>query len=280
MKTKIYQIDGKEGKEMDLPKYFSDKIREDIVAKVLEAKKSWQPYGPSPVAGNQQSASGKLIHRRHVWKSQYGRGMSRVPRKRMSRRGSQFNWVAATSPNTRKGRRAHPPKPESMINTNKINKKEMQIALISALSATANKDYILGKYGKVEEVKKTLPLIVDSKLISLKAKELKTSLKNILGDELFKIAIQERKVRAGRGSRRGRKYKKNAGMLIVLGEDEKIRSKTFDVVNASEVSILDLAKGGLGRLTIYTEKGVEELNKKLNGDHRSTHPKTKSEGAK
>jgi|TARA_Y100000310_G_scaffold251425_1_gene257934 large subunit ribosomal protein L4e len=262
MKTKIFQIDGKQGKEIDTPKYFSHKIREDIVNKVLEAKKSKQPYGSNPVAGLQASASGKLIHRRHVWKSQYGRGMSRIPRKKMSRRGSQFNWVGATSPNTRGGRRAHPPKAISMKNTLSINKKEYDLALLSALSATADKDYITKKYDSLDGVKRDGPLIVDSKLSSLKAKELKSSLKEILGD-LFDVAVQKKAIRAGKGKLRGRKYKKNAGLLLVVGNDEKLKSSSFEAVRVGELGVTDLARGGLGRLTVYTEKAIEELNKRF-----------------
>ena len=124
MKTKLLDINGKEKGSIDLPKSFSKEIIEDIVAKILEIKKTGQPYAPSPVAGKQHSASGILIHRRHVWKSQYGRGMSRIPRKVMSRRGSQFNWVGAQVPSAVGGKRAHPPKVISRINTKKINKKD------------------------------------------------------------------------------------------------------------------------------------------------------------
>jgi large subunit ribosomal protein L4e len=262
MKTKIYGIDGKQGKEIDTPEYFSQKIREDVVSKVLETKKTKQPYGSNPIAGLQASASGKLIHRRHVWKSQYGRGMSRIPRKKMSRRGSQFNWVGATSPNTRGGRRAHPPKATAMVNTLSINKKEYSLALLSALSATADKDYLIKKYERVEKTDSQVPFIVDSKLATLKAKELQSSLKNILGD-LFEVAIQKRAIRAGKGKLRGRKYKKNAGMLLVIGNDEKVRSSLIDVIKVHELGVVDLAKGGLGRLTVYTEKAIEELNSRL-----------------
>jgi len=80
MKTKILDIEGKEKGSIELPECFSENIREDIVSRVLEAKKTMQPYAPSPVAGKQHSARGKIIHRRHVWKSGYGRGASRVPR--------------------------------------------------------------------------------------------------------------------------------------------------------------------------------------------------------
>jgi len=119
MKARILDTNGKKTKEITLPSFFSHKIRYDLIAKILEAKKTRQPYSPSPVAGNQHSASGKIRHRRHVWKTHYGKGISRIPRKIMTRRGSQFNWVGATIPSTRGGRRAHPPKILSAINIKK-----------------------------------------------------------------------------------------------------------------------------------------------------------------
>ncbi len=263
MKTKIYTIEGKQGKEITLPSVFSALIREDLVMKILEAKKIQQPYAPSAVAGNQYSASGKLIHRRHVWKSQYGRGMSRIPRKTMSRRGTQFNWVGATVPSTRGGRRAHPPKAISMINTNKINKKELTIAIKSAISATANSKYLSKKYETLKNEKiSNLPLIVESKFISLKTKDFISNLKKILGETLSKVAFKKKSIRAGIGKLRGRKHKSNAGLLIVIGKDEKLKTKQFDVVKVSQLGINNLAKGGLGRLTLYTENAIKDLGEK------------------
>lgn len=264
MKTHILTIDGKKGKEITLPNFFSTQIREDLIQKIIEAKKQKQPYAPSPVAGNQYSASGKLVHRRHVWKSQYGRGMSRIPRKQMSRRGTQFNWVGATVPNTRGGRRAHPPKAISMININKVNKKELKLAFQSALSATTQGKYISKKYETLKNEKiSNLPLIVESKFVSLKTRDLIKNLKSILGKTLSKIAFKKKSIRAGIGKLRGRKYKKSAGLLIVIGNEEKLKTKSFDVINVKQLGINDLAKGGVGRLTLYTENAIKDLERKL-----------------
>lgn len=261
MKAKILDIHGKEKGEIELPKCFSVGIREDIVAKVLEAKKSRQPYSPSPVAGKQHSAKGKLKHLRHVWKSQYGRGISRVPRKILSRRGGQFIWQAAEASQARGGMRAHPPKVLSMVNSRRINKKEMELALASAISATANKKQVAEKYSTLREIK-NLPLVVEPQILSLKAKELLSGLKNILG-EMFNVGIKKKGIRAGKGRKRGRKYKSSAGLLLVVGENEKLKTSAFEVKRARNLSTTDLAKGGLGRITIYTEKAIKELGEKL-----------------
>jgi len=264
MKTKILDTQGKEKGSIDLPKAFDRKIREDIVARVLEARKEIQPYGPSLVAGKQHAAKGKLVHRRHVWRSQYGRGISRVPRKIFSQRGSQFNWEAAEVPQARGGMRAHPPKPISMMKPKKINKKELRIAFESALSSTADGKEIVKRYSSLEGQKiENAPFVVESKFSELKIKEILESLRKILGDSLFKLAIQKKNVRSGKGKRRGRKYKNNAGLLLVVGEKEKVKTTAFDIIPAKSLDIDNLTKGGLGRLTIYTEESIKELEEKL-----------------
>ena len=264
MKTKILDISGKEKGMIDLPQAFSEVIREDLIAKVLESKKRQQPYAPSPVAGKQHSASGIAIHRRHVWKSGYGRGRSRIPRKIMSNRGSQFNLVGAEISAAVGGRRAHPPKVLSMISTQKINKKELKIALISALSATASEKKITERYEKLKEKKiNNLPLVVESKITSLKIKPLLLSLKKILGKNLFELALKKKAIRSGKGKIRGRKYKSNAGLLLVIGKKEKLKANAFEIKDAENLGVVDLAKGGSGRLTIYTEEAIKELGERL-----------------
>jgi large subunit ribosomal protein L4e len=265
MKSEILSIEGKKIREIELPEFFSYPVREDIISKVLEAKKTMQPYSPSLVAGKQHAASGKIVHRRHVWRSGYGRGISRIPRKIISRKGSQFNWIGAEVASTRGGRRAHPPKVISMINALKINKKEIKKALLSALSATADKKQISRKYRGIEEKdlkEKEFPIIVESKITNLKTKELLESVKKILGDKIFMVTLKKREVRSGKGKFRGRKYKSNAGFLIVIGKNEKMKAKAFTAKNAENLGVSDLAEGSPGRLTIYTEQAIKDLEEK------------------
>ncbi|MBI2004160.1 50S ribosomal protein L4 [Candidatus Pacearchaeota archaeon] len=262
MKIKVLDIQGQAKKTIELPKFFESEIREDIVAKVLEAKKRQQPYSPSPVAGKQHAAKGKIVHKRHAWRSGYGRGQSRVPRKIFSQKGTRFNWEAAEVPQARGGMRAHPPKILHFLKELKINKKENKIAFESALSATANKKFIEKKYERIKDFKKEIPFVVESEILNLKTKPFFESLKKILGEDLFSAAVIKKSIRSGKGKLRGRKYKNNAGALIVTGEKEKIKTNNFDVAQARMLNVTDLAKGGLGRLTIYTEKSINELNEK------------------
>lgn len=260
-KANVLSIEGKKLKEISLPEAFGKKIRTDIVSKVLESKKSMQPYGPSPLAGKQHVVN-KIVHRRKVWRSGYGRGMSRLPRKIMLRRGSQFNWEGAEVPFAKGGRRAHPPKPISHINDLKVNKKELSAAFESALGATAKESHVSKKYKtlKTESLKGKLPFVVDSKISSLKTKKLLDALEKILGKEVFKTAIKKKRLRSGKGKMRGRKQKKSAGALIVLGKSEKLKTSAIEVKNVQNLSVLDLAKGGTGRIVIYTENALKDIS--------------------
>ena len=139
----LFDKKGKERGTIELPKNFNFVIREDILSKVYEALKGSfaQPYGTKEGAGAGYSASGIIKKRRHDWKASYGKGISRVPRKVMSRHGSSFNWIGATVSNTRGGRRPHAPR--SVKNPfKKINKKELLIAFNSALAGTVDKKSI------------------------------------------------------------------------------------------------------------------------------------------
>jgi len=258
VKSNILNIEGKKIKEIDLPKVFERKIREDIVARAFGAQLTRQAYGPSKEAGKKHSASGKVRHRRHRWKSHYGRGISRIPRKTMWRRGTQFFWIGASIPGTRGGRKAHPPKPEKNW-AKKINKKEKRIAIESALAATGNNKLVKNRYERLKNEKieiKNLPFIVESKITNLKTKQLLGTLKKILGN-VFEVALQKKSIRAGKGKMRGRKYKKNAGMILVIGKKEKLKSRGIEIKNVDKLGIKELYP--LGRLVVYTEQAIKDL---------------------
>ena len=118
------------------------------------------------------------------------------------------------------------------------------------------KNYLMKRYETIGEVE--VPIVVESKLLELKTKEFFSAQKKILGEN-FKLVLKQKKVRAGKGTRRGRKYKENAGLLLVIGKDEDKKIQGIEVMKTSELEMSKLFP--LGRLTVYTEKAVQELNK-------------------
>jgi large subunit ribosomal protein L4e len=260
MKAKILDKTGKEKGQMELPENFSSFVRGDLVLKVFESQKRKVPFGNFEEAGKRHSASGIIRRKRHSWKVSYGKGISRTPRKIMSRDGVSFNWVGAEVANTRGGRRAHPPKSwENQFR--KVNKKELNIALNSALAGTINKNLIEKKYN--QKIENNLPVVFSSDILAIKTKDFLETLKKVFGNSFEKV-LQVKRVRAGNGKARGRKYKRSAGLLFVLGEKEEMKRKGIDVVKANELTIKDLAPNGVpGRFAAFTETAIKEIGEKF-----------------
>ncbi|MEK6914164.1 MAG: 50S ribosomal protein L4 [Nanoarchaeota archaeon] len=254
MKLQILNKEGNKIKEKET-ELFEEPIRIDIISKVIEAEKFKHPYSNKYLAGMNRSASGNVRHKRHSWKSDRGRGLARIPKKAFWRRGTQFSWEGAIVPSTRGGRRAHPPK--GYPNIKKINKKELNKALLSSLSYISNSKELEKKYSSIDKVNIKLPLIIEDNILNLKTKEFFSNLKKVLGN-LYEVAIKEKSIRSGVGKRRGRKYKENAGMLFVVSSKENKEFNGLDFVKANELRVSDLASGG-ARLTLFSEKAIEEL---------------------
>ncbi|MEK6892962.1 MAG: 50S ribosomal protein L4 [Nanoarchaeota archaeon] len=255
MKAQLYSQSGEKKSEIELPEIFSSKIREDLAAKSSEVEKFElrQPYSSYSEAGKRHSASGTISHLRHTWKGHYGKGISRVPRKTMWRRGTQFYWVGAEISGSRGGRISHPP--QGIYSQRKINKKETKLAFASAFAATASRRFVLKRYSTLNEnALPVIPLVIES--VPAKTKDFLSVLEKIFG-KAYSLVIRNKEVRPGKGKKRGRKYKSNAGLLLVTAADEKVKCKNIEVKAVKEINIADLYP--LGRLTLYTKKALEEL---------------------
>ena len=266
MKLHVLDTDGKKTKEITT-ELFEEPIREDLIFKVIEAEKTMQPYAPKQYAGMNSSASGKVQHKRHSWNTDRGKGMPRIPKKTMWRRGTQFSWIGAIIPSVRGGRRAHPPRVEMRIK--KINKKELKKVLLSTLSYVSNIEEVKKKYATLnnKKIDIKLPIVVDEKILKLKTKDFFISLSKILG-EFYSVSVQKKTVRPGKGKLRGRKYKQNAGALLVIGKDEIAKIQGIDVININELTIADLADGG-ARITMFTEKAIKDFEKIVNTNDKA-----------
>ncbi len=237
MKAQILSKEGKAIREIDLPDCFSAPIRRDIISRVYEASRYKQPYAPFLYAGMHHSASGIIKHARRKWKTAYGYGISRVPRKLLSRRGSRFFWVGAEIASARGGREAHPPKVEEMVKKKRINKKERKLALAAAIAATASSAAVKKRYKNLN-LKISLPIVFDSSLAGMKTKELKRVIRGLFGRDI--------------------------DTLIIHAQNEKMKCKSFELADVKNLNVQQLASGGMpGRLVIYTENAIKELENKF-----------------
>ncbi len=258
MEIRIIDINGKDLGKHNLPDQFDEEIRPDLIKRAVQVIESHerQPYGNDPDAGMKSSA--KVSRRRRKYRGSYGQGISRVPRKVMSRRGTRINWVGAEAPGTVGGRRSHPPKAEKVL-TKKINTKEKKKALRSAVSATMIPEIVKKRGHKIPD---NYPFIIDNVI----EKEKKTkNVVDILETIGFKEELErtsERKIRAGKGKMRNRKYKMKKGILmIVSGNCDLTKSARgimgVEVLSVKKISTKSLAPGCIpGRATLFTQSAV------------------------
>ncbi len=248
VKVKVYGRKGSEKETITLPGIFTTEYRPDVIKKSFHILRSnsRQPYGSAPEAGRQHATAS-------VGK---GRGMSRVPRLTQGR-------AAALAPCVVGGRRAHPPRSQR-IWREKINKKEQKLARRSALAATANKELVSNRGHRFNEGL-TLPIIVDDEFEQLqKTKDVMDAFQQIgIYDDVVR-AKNGKHIRAGKGKRRGRRYKTPKSILVISGNQQfqkAVRNLIgVDVVDPAQVNIEHLAPGGVsGRLTVITKSSLSTL---------------------
>lgn len=263
MKIPVYNLHKTEMSKKELPVLFEAGVRSDLVKRAVLAIRanSRQPYGADPMAGKRQGA--KLSRRRKDYKTSYGHGISRAPRKIMSRHGIRFNWVGAFAAGTVGGKAAHPPKAEKNWKQ-KINKKEKRKALQAALAATMHKE-LVAKLG--HKIPQQYPFLIETAFEqSAKTKEVIAVLEVLgLGEELVRAGIK--KIRGGRSSLRGRRYKRAKGPLLVVSGPCNLQKAAqsipgVDIIAVKNLNAELLAPGAKpGRLTIFTEAAIEKMAK-------------------
>lgn len=245
MKAQISTIDGGSAGEMDLPAVFEESYRPDLIKNAVLALQSerYQPHGTDPHAGFRTSAES--------WGS--GRGVAQLPR---LKNGSR----AARIPQAVGGRAAHPPKVEKNL-VRKINKQEKRLAIRSAIAATMNEELILAR-GHLFEGR--VPVIFEDAFEGLTtAKDVVAALSVVGVYSDVERSAESRKVRAGRGKLRGRRYKQRKSVLIVTSETPlraALNLAGVDVVSVGQLNAELLAPGTqAGRLTVWTAGALKRL---------------------
>jgi large subunit ribosomal protein L4e len=262
MQVKIIDAANKETGKKALPSQFEEGFRLDLIRRAYYALKSHerQPYGTKPGAGTRQSV--EVSKRRRDWRGSYGIGISRIPRKVMLRRGTRFNWTGAFVPSAVGGRAAFPPTAEK-IWFQKINTKERRKSLRSAVAATMDPKLVEQRH----KLPAIFPFIVSASFEDISTtKDAKKAFEALgLKQELERTA--DRKIRAGVGKMRGRKYIAKKGPLIVVSKECKLMKAAgnitgIEIIEVKHLNIGHLAPGAMpGRLTLWTEPAIEIMSK-------------------
>lgn len=262
MDIKVVDAQKVEKKKVSLPRQFSEPVRADLIKRAVVALRASrrQRYGAHPEAG--KGYSSYLSKRRHAYKSTYGIGQSRTPRKVLNRRGTRFYFVGAFAPQTVGGRRAHPPKSEKEWDK-KINTKERRKAIRSALAATMIPEQVISRGHKLPS---DFPFVLEDGFESLnKTKDVVKALENLgFSQELARATVTT--TRAGIGKRRGRKTITKKSFLFVVSKDCPLLKSAANVAGVDIVPVQSLNAELLapgthpGRLTLFTESALHMID--------------------
>jgi len=253
----VFQYDEPSKKEgtVTLPHVLSSPLRPDLVRYIHTnmAKNKRQAISVFCEAGHETAAQS--------WHT--GRAVARIPRApgggthragqgafgNMARGGHMFNP-------TRTWRRWH----------RRVPVTQKRHAVATALAASSLAPLVMARGHRVGEVAE-LPLVVSDGIESLtKTKEAVAVLKKLGCEAELKKVTDSKKVRAGKGKMRNRRYRMRRGPLVVYSEDKGLVKAMRNIpgvetANVDRLNLLKLAPGGnFGRFIIWTQGAFKKLN--------------------
>jgi large subunit ribosomal protein L4e len=257
----VFSLTGEKASTTPLPEVFTAPVRPDIVQFVHTNmnKNKRQAYSVNMYAGMGVSASS--------WGT--GRAVARIPR--VGGGGTSRSGQGAFGNMCRGGRMFAPTKTWRKWHR-KINTTQKQYAVASALAASAVPALVMARGHSVEEVPE-IPLVLDSSLESTKktsaAKDILSAV-GALAD--VEKATDSKKIRAGKGKMRNRRYTLRRGPLVIYKENDGI-SEAFrnlpgvELCCVSRLNLLQLAPGGhVGRFCVWSQAAVDELSSLYGGE--------------
>jgi len=268
--VQVWNEQGKEAGQVSTPSVLIAPIRDDIVRFVHANinKNRRQAYAVKPIAGHDTAAES--------WGT--GRAVSRIPR--VPGGGTHRAGQGAFGNMCRGGRMFAPTKVWRRWHR-RVNVQQKRFAVASAIAATALPSLVFARGHSISEVPE-IPLVVSNESVSglEKTKNAVALLKAIHAYDDVQKTIDSKKIRAGKGKRRNRRYVQHVGPLVVYDEASPL-TRAFrnipgvTVTQVSRLNLLDLAPGGhLGRFVIWTQGAFAKLDSIFGSWKRESEQKT------
>jgi len=251
----VYSLSGTKSGEVPLPHVMTAPLRPDIVRFVHTNmnKNNRQAHAVSVYAGKNVSASS--------WGT--GRAVARIPR--VGGGGTSRSGQGAFGNMCRGGRMFAPTKTWRKWNR-RINITQKRYAVASALAASAVPSLVMARGHRVDEVPE-IPLVMDD---AIESAQKTTQAKEILAavgayDDVEKAA-DSRKVRAGKGKARNRRYVMRRGPLIVYASNDGVEQAFrnlpgVELCCVDRLNLLQLAPGGhMGRFCVWSQAALTKLD--------------------
>ena len=148
----------------------------------------------------------------------------------------------------------------------KINSSQRRYAVASALAASAVPALVMARGHKVDDVPE-IPLVMDNSIESAKktsaAKDILASV-GALAD--VEKAADSKKIRAGKGKGRNRRYTLRRGPLVIYKQNDGVEQAFrnlpgVELCCVDRLNLLQLAPGGhMGRFCIWSQSALDALN--------------------
>jgi large subunit ribosomal protein L4e len=261
-----------ETKQIVMPDVFNAPIRVDVVNVMhnfLRLNKR-HPFGVNRFAGHQTSAES--------WGT--GRAVSRIPR--VAGGGTHRAGQGAFG-NMCRGGRMYAPLKVWRRWAHVVKKNERRYATVSAIAASSVTALVQARGHKVEHIHQ-VPLVVTDDVQSYqKTKQAIQFLKRVNAYDDVARVQNGRNHTAGKGKRRGRRFKLRRGPLVVFKNNNGLvqafrNIQGVDVICVDRLDLLQLAPGGhVGRFIIWTESAFTALNEifgSYDGSVQSKHNQT------
>mmetsp|Transcript_25315 Transcript_25315/g.41563 ORF Transcript_25315/g.41563 Transcript_25315/m.41563 type:complete len:383 (-) Transcript_25315:1289-2437(-) len=251
----VFSLSGDKSGETTLPAVMTAPLRPDIVQFVHTNmnKNKRQAYAVSIRAGKQVSASS--------WGT--GRAVARIPR--VGGGGTSRSGQGAFGNMCRGGRMFAPTKTWRKWHK-KININQKRYAVASALAASAVPALVMARGHAIEEVPE-VPLVLENAVESTKKTSVAKDVLNAVGalDDVDK-AGDSKKIRAGKGKMRNRRYTMRRGPLIIYAANDGIEQAFrnlpgVELCCVDRLNLLQLAPGGhMGRFCVWSQAALEKLD--------------------
>jgi len=251
----VFSEEGAVSGQVTLPAVFKAPIRPDVVNFVHTnmAKNSRQPYAVHKHAGHQTSAES--------WGT--GRAVARIPRVRGG--GTHRSGQGAFGNMCRGGRMFAPTKTWRRWHR-PINQNQRRYAVCSALAASALPALVMARGHKIDQINE-VPLVCSNAIESLtKTKSAVQMLKKLNAYDDVQKCQDSKKIRAGKGKMRNRRYTMRRGPLVIFNEDHGVRQAFrnlpgVELISVDRLNLLKLSPGGhLGRFCIWSQAAFEKLD--------------------
>eukprot|EP00933_Yihiella_yeosuensis_P002169 TRINITY_DN1035_c0_g2_i1.p1 TRINITY_DN1035_c0_g2~~TRINITY_DN1035_c0_g2_i1.p1 ORF type:complete len:408 (+),score=129.71 TRINITY_DN1035_c0_g2_i1:128-1351(+) len=252
----VYDFDKPTEKKgtLPMPTVLESPLRPDLVREVHMnvSKNKRQAYAVKHKVGYETAAES--------WGT--GRAVARIPR---APGGGTHRAGQATFGNQARGGGMFNPTTVWRRWHRRVNVTQKRHAVATSLAASALPALVMARGHRIGGVAE-LPLVVSDGLESVtKTKQAVEALKGLgCADELQKV-LDSRKIRAGQGKARNRRYRMRKGPLVIYNEDNGITRAMRNIpgvecANVDRLDLMQLAPGGsIGRFVVFTEGAFKKL---------------------